>query len=133
MVLKEITFPWTRIGCFRRIDPFAVVFCYPLKGESFVMKGGLNTIEKELIKIRKPIFAHVTIWRDGKNRYSRWEFFGLPRDNRLHVNTLHLHEYSWKYPTGFEIITFNPKKIVIEKYRKMPKAFPKAVIEYLNL
>lgn len=130
-VMNVIEYPWENKGCFRRMDPFAIVFCYPLNGESFVIKGGLDTIEKELNKKKKPIFSHVTIWRHGKNRYSNWKFFGLPKDMKIRVNTTHLHENSWKHPTGFEIITFKPNKLTLGTYRKLPRAFPRVVREYL--
>jgi hypothetical protein len=67
-VLKE--FEWEKTGSWRRGDPYEIVFCYPLKSDSYILKGSGESIEKYLksIEHKEPIFAMKSLWHKGKSR-----------------------------------------------------------------
>jgi hypothetical protein len=135
--MKVVEFIWNKIGSFRRFDPFAIAFCYPINDEPFILKGGARDIEDRLEKSKTPVFVNIVFYiRHGK--YSRWKFYGLDNKLQLFVSQTYLlnlksNKEMYEYPTGFEITIRNKLKSesLIKTYRKLPKAFPRVVKEYL--
>ena len=41
-------FKYEIIGCHRDVNPYTMAFVYPQKGKPFIVKGGLNDVEKYL-------------------------------------------------------------------------------------
>jgi len=137
LIQKIVEFVWKKIGSFRRFDPFSIAFCYPIKGEPYIMKGGSREIEVKLEKNKHLVFVNIVYYL-RKRHYSYWKFYGLPNDLNVYVSHTYLIHYESKeemynYRTGFKIvIKDNKKEMLIKKYRKLPKAFPRAVKEYLT-
>ena len=55
---------------FRNANPFTIAFCYPypLYDTNFIVKGGLNDVEKFIKKQNTPIIVHYSMWRHGRSR-----------------------------------------------------------------
>jgi len=123
---------WDKIGSFTRADPYSINFCYPIEGTPFIIKGGSQQTLKILKNIDLPCFANITIWQHGQS-YSNWRFYGVS-PFRIYVERTYLKARSYRHPTGFKIVVYDPdiKCVDLEKYRKLPQAFPKAVKEYLK-
>jgi hypothetical protein len=63
-------FKYNPIGSWKRGDPFTIAFIYPSKSKPFILKGGVNDIEKWLKGFKEPAIIHRSYWKRGKSRKS---------------------------------------------------------------
>ena len=117
-VRKE--FPYNKIGSFRKVNPFCIVFVYPesSKDDPFVVKGGLNDVENFLLKYSFPFIANYSLWFHKKQRgYWKSNIKNLSiRRNFKKVNgKIYLYE-------GF-VITFYGQ--IIKKLNRVPRKWIK--------
>jgi len=125
----NLSYRWNKIGSYPNMDPYSIVFCYTIFGDSYIIKGGWQEIRLYLSNITTPTFANITYWRHGKSR-NIFSFYGC-NNIKLYVRRRHDIKYHKK---GFKIIhNENNNKIeVIGTYRSLPKAFPNAVKEFIK-
>jgi len=128
----EKEFPWERIGCYRRMDPYSIIFCYPINKKPYVLKGSYNSIRKYLEKVTTPTFINETYWKNNISR-SYWRFIGMG-EKRLFVEKRYKYPDKYQLQTGFKIITFikGEGKKEVAFFRKLPKAFPRKVKEFIQ-
>jgi len=121
---------WSKIGSYSNHDPYCIVFCYPMVGENYIIKGGWQKIREYLSNITIFTFVNATVWKHGKSR-NYFSFHGR-NDIKLYVR----RRYDEKTKTkrkGFKIIYYRINNTQeIGKYRKMPKAFPRAVLDFVK-
>jgi abortive infection bacteriophage resistance protein len=67
----RVEFSYDKRGCYRRGDPFSIVFVYPYPefDKPFIIKGGIRKIEDWLeSKYVWPAILHETFWYHGSCR-----------------------------------------------------------------
>jgi len=127
-ILKE--FEWNKIGSYSNMNPFTIVFCYPMNGKHYVVKGGANDVQKYLKQIKIPTFTNTTFWKHGESR-NHWEFEG---EGTANLRVSHLYQYRYSKPKGWKIYTWNKnEELLIATYRTLPQKFPKKVKQFIKL
>lgn len=124
-VRKE--FPYNKIGSFRKVNPFCLAFVYPesSKDDPFIIKGGLNDIEKFLSEYPFPFIAYYSLWYHKKQRgywKSNIKYLIITRNFKKVNGKSFLFE-------GF-VITF--KRKIIKKLNRVPRKWIKE-LDHLNL
>jgi len=86
----RVEFAYNKIGSYcgpLGSNPFTIAFCYPKKGQSFIVKGGLIDVRKYLTNLTIPCIVHLTYFKHGRSR-TQITVYGLKPSIRCHFGLL---------------------------------------------
>jgi hypothetical protein len=116
--------PYTVTGSWRAGNPFALAFWYPYNDEPVFLTGGINEIDKALVRKRQFGLRVGAYWYKGKARYTSLQFINPPVGFSLFI---------YKAKNGFDVSVFEDRNLVFQHtYRKCPRGIPRDVVELLT-
>lgn len=124
---------WEIKGCWRRIDPMSIFFCYPMDGEPFIIKGGLQTCNEKFKELcREPCVVFRALFHHGVSREIA-DVKNLPKGVSvcLHRGSRHkdLNSRSemiiYVGDGGYEVF-------VKKSFRRIPRCFPIEIREAIK-
>ena len=110
---------WSKIGCYRRVDPFAIFFIYPKDKKPFVIKGGYQDLLKIVDTYKYWHLRCETLWH---KRHSR-VFWG--------TNVPHISIYFTKKIRRHLIYYKSVSHEPILSLRRMPRKWIKELNNYI--
>jgi hypothetical protein len=124
----EKEFPYDKIGSFRMMNPFMILFVYPKNFSPFVVKGGSTSVDGYIKRKyeKEPMLINRTYWRHGRHR-SFWTHRNIPD---VHIDFSFIRHNIKKYGRPYVITELNSDK-VIAKMRRIPRKWIKELNPYV--
>jgi len=141
-IIRE--FPYNKIGSYRRMDPYSIVFVYPRIGQNYILKGSIIAIKEFIDEKLTPCIAYYQFYHHGESRgYANVHLPDRPvkAHNNLRVSAylsshaktddnLDFHRKHWKLSVYARDVTCHGC-LFKKRYRRPPRGWIKELDQFL--
>ncbi len=120
-------YSYDKVGSYRFVNPFKIIFVYPAFSKPFVLKGDANIIDPILKINKEPMMVNHTFWHHGKHR-GYWELRNVFEG--VYLKALFIKDNIKQYGRPYVIV--GPKGNVIKKLRRMPRKWMKELNPFVK-